>query len=83
MKRVTASDARRLWFRLLDEALEGEVIMIERKGRRLVLKSDESRPTGEEPPDYSEILHVPNAEHADRWHWEWTEGELELKEDES
>jgi hypothetical protein len=26
MKRVTASEARRLWFRLLDEVLDGEVL---------------------------------------------------------
>ena len=35
MKRVTASDARKNWFRLLDEAAAGEVVVIERAGTRI------------------------------------------------
>jgi hypothetical protein len=38
MKKVTASEARRQWFRLLDEAAQGEVIVVQRNGRRLVLR---------------------------------------------
>jgi antitoxin (DNA-binding transcriptional repressor) of toxin-antitoxin stability system len=30
MKQVTASEARKNWFRLLDEALDGEVIAVQR-----------------------------------------------------
>ena len=41
MKNVTASEARKNWFRLLDEALDGEVIAVQRKGRRLVLRREE------------------------------------------
>jgi hypothetical protein len=32
MKRVTASEARRNWFRLLDEVAAGAVVVIERGG---------------------------------------------------
>ena len=40
MKKVTASEARKRWFRLLDDAASGEVIVVERKGRRLVLRRE-------------------------------------------
>jgi len=43
MKKVTASEARRQWFRLLDEAAQGEVIVLQRRGRRLVLRREEGR----------------------------------------
>ena len=41
MKKVTASEARKHWFRILDDAAHGEVIVLERKGRRLVLRREE------------------------------------------
>ena len=37
MKRVTASAARKNWFQLLDEVVQGEKIVIERRGRRIVV----------------------------------------------
>ena len=73
MKNVTASEARKNWFRLLDEALNGEVIAVQRKGRRLVLRREEladNRMQGE-PGSIKQLLHVPMHEKADRWSWEW------------
>jgi hypothetical protein len=73
MRRVTASEARREWFRLLDEAARGEVIMIQRKGCRLVLRREETRNARGAPPDarYRRLLRVPRADQADRWSWQW------------
>jgi hypothetical protein len=73
MKKVNASEARKHWFRILDEALSGEVIIVERKGRRLVLRREESRKkrNGAEGPRYKKLLRVPNVDQADRWTWEW------------
>jgi antitoxin (DNA-binding transcriptional repressor) of toxin-antitoxin stability system len=73
MRNVNASDARKHWFRLLDEALNGEVIIVQRKGRRLVLRREESAKNrkGSEASRYKNLLRVPNADHADRWTWEW------------
>jgi hypothetical protein len=68
MKYVTASEARKNWFALLDEALKGEVIAIERKERRLILKLHEKRPA---IPDYSGLIDFPDADEADTWGWEW------------
>jgi prevent-host-death family protein len=73
MKQVTASEARKHWFRLLDEAAQGEVIVIPRKGRRVVLRRAESRDAGDGSthPEYRRLLRAPGAEKADRWSWEW------------
>jgi len=38
MKHVTASEARKNWFKLLDEASTGETIAINRNGKHLVLR---------------------------------------------
>ena len=73
MRNVNASDARKHWFRLLDEALNGEVIIVQRRGRRLILRREEADKNrkGCESPQYKNLLRVPNADHADRWSWEW------------
>jgi antitoxin (DNA-binding transcriptional repressor) of toxin-antitoxin stability system len=73
MKRVTASEARRHWFRLLDEVAAGEIVILERKGRRLVLRIDEANSEAVLPtvPDYKDLLRVPDADKADQWTWEW------------
>jgi antitoxin (DNA-binding transcriptional repressor) of toxin-antitoxin stability system len=73
MKKVTASDARKHWFRILDDAAQGEVIVLERKGRRLVLHREElDRPGATaKAPDYRRLLRVRDADQADRWSWEW------------
>jgi antitoxin (DNA-binding transcriptional repressor) of toxin-antitoxin stability system len=73
MKKVTASDARKHWFRLLDEAAQGEVIVVHRKGRRVVLRREELSDAGDAtaPPAYRRLLRVPSAGEADQWSWEW------------
>ncbi len=84
MKRVTASEARRNWFRLLDEVAQGEKIVIERRGRQIVVLCEDL----EEPdpkkgtPDYGALLQAPEDDQADRWSWSWSEGGLELCEKE-
>ena len=73
MKQVTASEARKNWFRLLDEALDGEVIAVQRKGHRLVLRREDkakSRHT-KVARQYKRLLQVPGAEKADEWSWNW------------
>ena len=68
MKHVTATEARKNWFTLLDEALKGEVIAIRRNGKNLVLKRHTD---GDVIPDYSKVLKFDDAENADSWGWEW------------
>ena len=74
MKKVTASEARRQWFRLLDEAAQGEVIVVQRKGRRLVLRCEDvgQARTVSRGPAYRRLLRVPRVDQADRWSWGWT-----------
>jgi len=71
MKRVTASDARKNWFRLLDEVAAGEVVCIERGGRRILLKREGEAGVRESVPDYSAILRSDEAARADEWGWVW------------
>lgn len=79
MKRITATEARRNWFRILDEVAAGAEVMVERAGKRIVIRREErgSGPAG--VPDYSSILRIPEPDHADRWSWEWPgpEGDVE------
>jgi hypothetical protein len=72
MKYVTASEARKNWFRLLDEAAEGEIIAIRRNSKKLILKLEE----GEAPvPSYGRLLRVSDPDQADTWGWEWSPSE--------
>lgn len=82
MKRVTASEARRQWFRILDEVAAGETVVIERGGRRIVLRREEAPDDEAGIPDYSELLQAPHADCAHEWSWRWPgeEGELEPEE---
>jgi len=73
MKRVTASDARRRWFELLDEVAAGEVLIVERHGRRIVLQREEPRRGSRaRVPSYADVLRSPGLDEADRWGWVWT-----------
>lgn len=72
MKRVTASEARKNGFKLLDEASSGESIAIHRNGKNLVLKL-ETRNRLKKIPDYSKVIQIPDADNADKWGWKWTE----------
>jgi antitoxin (DNA-binding transcriptional repressor) of toxin-antitoxin stability system len=79
MKRVTATEARKSWFRILDEVVAGEEVCVERNGRRIVLRAEEEAIESAEVPDYGRLLQVPAAEEADRWGWEWTGPGEELR----
>jgi len=73
VKKIAASEARKQWFRLLDEAARGETIVLERHGRRLVLRREEteSARTAKPAVDYRRLIRVPHVREADRWSWEW------------
>jgi hypothetical protein len=71
VKSVTATEARKDWFRLLDDVAAGEVVVIERGGRLLELRRREAAPELREAPDYSDVLRVPDADAADAWGWQW------------
>ena len=77
---MTASETRRNWFRVLDEVLAGETVVIERNGRRVVLRAEEHSEASAAPrvPDYSKLLRG-DLDDADSWSWEWPgpEGDLE------
>lgn len=73
MKRVTASDARRDWFRLLDEIAGGEKVVIERRGTRIVLSRENIDKATLTVPDYDSLIQAPDADKAENWSWEWSE----------
>lgn len=78
MKRVTATEARKSWFRLLDEAAGGEVIVIEREGARLILQRSSGDEGKARVPSYEGLIRIRDVDKADRWGWEWTGSEGEL-----
>lgn len=73
MKRVNATEARRMWFSLLDEVAAGEVVVLQRKGRRLVLRREDHRAGSRSGavPEYTGVLWARDIERADEWTWEW------------
>jgi hypothetical protein len=68
MKHVSASEARKNWFKLLDEAANGEVIAIQRNDKKLILKMQKKKPS---VPSYKGLIRFPDADNADIWGWEW------------
>ena len=68
MKYVTASEARKNWFQLLDEAVKGEIIAIQRDDKRLILKAAKVKGR---IPNYSGLIHFEGADDADTWSWQW------------
>jgi hypothetical protein len=73
MKRIKASEARKHWFQLLDDALRGEIIAVERKGQRVVLRREDVSPSARaaSAPSYRALLKVPLVDEADQWSWKW------------
>ena len=71
MKHITASEARRNWFRLLDEAANGEVIVIQRNEKRLILSLEKRQKKS--IPSYKGLIGGADIDNADKWGWEWTE----------
>jgi len=69
---MTATDARKNWFRVLDEVVEGEVVLIEREGARVMLKLVESKEALATIPDYRGLITVTDdIDTADQWGWDW------------
>ncbi len=79
-KRITPSQARRHWFGLLDEVADGETILIERTGRRVVLHREEEPYLAVAPSReyYRRLLTVPDLDGAETWGWEWVGPGAEL-----
>jgi antitoxin (DNA-binding transcriptional repressor) of toxin-antitoxin stability system len=73
MKQVTASDARKNWFRILDEVASGQIVVVERHGRRIVIQRQSERPARGGAPDYATALRTTEADNADTWGWTWRE----------
>lgn len=73
MKRLTASETRKNWFRVLDEVAAGEVVVLERKGQRIVLRREAKKAAKlkQKFPDYSRLIRVSDADQADQWSWDW------------
>lgn len=78
MKRVTASDARKNWFRLLDEVAAGETVVIERAGRRILIKREPLAVHETTAPAYGDLISASDAYCADEWGWTWDGPESEL-----
>jgi antitoxin (DNA-binding transcriptional repressor) of toxin-antitoxin stability system len=76
MGRVTATEARRNLFQLLDQALEGKAVIIERNGRSIVLKAHPARrvPRKHSAAAYRKALGEDATRWIDEvesWTWEW------------
>ena len=73
MRRVTASQARKNWFNLLDDVVAGEVVVVERKGVRVVLRREDALDAEAEGalPDFRSLIEAPSVDEADQWNWEW------------
>ena len=67
MKHVTASEARKNWFSLLDEFANGQIVAIERNGKKLVLRT-EKRKKGK---SYRKVISGQDIDNADKWGWDW------------
>lgn len=80
MKRVTATEARKQWFRLLDEVAAGEEVVVIRNGVRILL-SREAGQVSEKAPNYRSILKVEEKDRADLWGWNWREPGQDMNPD--
>lgn len=79
MRRVTASDARKNWFRILDDVAAGDVVVVERGDRRILIQREETTVTDEPVPDYTGLLSAPESGRAERWGWEWSQSGGDLQ----
>lgn len=75
VRRTTATDARRGFFRLLDEVLAGETVVIERKGRSIVLRAENIRSKQSvRPAEYRRVLGKQGMgwiKEIEGWTWGW------------
>lgn len=72
MRSLTPTEARKKWFRLLDEVAEGEVVEIRRGEKRIILRCEGSG-SPSEIPDYSDVIQGDGIAQADLWGWDWEE----------
>jgi hypothetical protein len=70
MKSITASEARKNWFRLLDEVAGGEVVTIRRKNKRIVLSLEKKRQPA--LPNYKGLIGGKDLDNVDKWGWTWS-----------
>ena len=70
MKHITASEARKNWFRLLDEAANGEVIAIRRNNKKLILRLEKREKKS--VPNYKGLIGGADLDNADKWGWDWS-----------
>lgn len=76
MTRMTATEARRQLFKLLDEVEKGEEVVLERGGVRFRLTMDQKRKTAVETPESPLIVKDPDFLDRD-WTWKTDdEGQL-------
>lgn len=73
MKSVTASEARKNWFRLLDDVAAGEVVQIRRGRKNLVLRCEITPEECVASTDYHSLISASAIDEADRWGWDWSE----------
>jgi hypothetical protein len=71
MKRITASQARKDWFRILDEVAAGEIVVIERNGHRISMQREAKRVSETPVPSYARLLKVNDPDLDEGWSWEW------------
>lgn len=76
MKSLTPTQARKNWFRLLDEVADGEVVEIRRGEKRIILRCERSE-SPSEVPDYSDLIQGDGIDQADQWGWSWDEENLD------
>jgi hypothetical protein len=70
MRRVTATQARKDWFRLLDEVAAGEEFVIRRNEVDIILSRRDTRKR-KRVPDYSKWFTGLDVSNAHRWTWDW------------
>ena len=79
MIKVAATKARKEFFSLLDLAVGGETIIIERNGKSLHLVPKSTGRSSRKKANYREYIHGP-VDQADEWKWGFTSaGKLKLK----
>ena len=73
MKSVTATQLRQDLFRVLDDVVAGETVVVERKGHHvmIVLAQPQGDETSAERPDYRDLVSATDLDDADLWTWEW------------
>lgn len=79
MKQVGATEARKDFFKLLDKVVEGETVVIKRKGVNLRLVREPQVKKKSKKIQYHRYIQGA-VDQADQWNWVWSPSEgLKLK----